>query len=116
MSLFHKPIKVFIDFDKTICPNGDESIPPSKDCIATLRMLQKRGDMIVIYSVRSNIKETGLINGNKNMIEYLDYHQVPYDAIDTTKPHFHLLIDDRAFGVPKDSKGNVDWTILRTKI
>jgi hypothetical protein len=106
---------IFVDFDGTICPNknGDEYAPPSDYCILTLKKLQKAGHWIVIYSVRSNLKETNKPGGHDEMKAYLSKYNVPYDDIEDSKVHFSLLIDDKTLGIPKDKKGNVKWKQVR---
>lgn len=112
---------IFVDFDGTICPNKNGEIyapeaPPSLACMETLRLLQKAGHRIVIYSVRSNQGETNKPYGHNEMLEYLDKYKVPFDDIDSSKPHFRMIIDDKALGVPLDSNKNVNWTMVQSLI
>ena len=104
-------MKYFIDFDGTICPNknGDSYPPPSPECLEVLRALREAGNLVVIYSVRSNKAESGKIDGGIKMLEYLILHDVPFDSINTSKPHFRMVIDDKGLGVPLDENRNVDW-------
>jgi hypothetical protein len=108
--------KILVDFDKTICPNGDDSNPPSKDCLDTLRGLQAKGNKIVIFSVRSNLEETRKVDGHNDMLDYLLKYKVPFDDVHRNKVHMDLIIDDRCACIPKDSKGNVDWEVLKRKL
>jgi hypothetical protein len=102
---------IFVDFDGTICPNhnGDSYPPPSPECLEVLRELKRAGNRIVIYSVRSNKSESGKIDGDVKMQEYLILHDVPFDSINASKPHFRMVIDDKGLGVPLDGNKNVDW-------
>jgi hypothetical protein len=105
----------FIDFDGTICPNhgnNPDYAEPSVECKLFLQKLRDSGCKIVIYSVRSNLRETFKQNGHAEMIEYLEKHKIPYDEIDCNKRHFTYMIDDKCMGVPLDSDGNVDWKII----
>lgn len=107
---------IFVDFDGTICPNkgAEEYPPPSPECIETLTALQANGHTIMMYSVRSNLRETNKKNGHVEMIEYLDRYNIPYDGIDTSKPHFSVIIDDKGLGVPLDNNKNVQWEKVKT--
>ncbi len=107
--------EIFVDFDGTICPNknGDSYPPPSPECLEVLRALRAAGNLIVIYSVRSNKAESGKIGGGVKMLEYLILHDVPFDSINTSKPHFRMVIDDKGLGIPLDENKNVDWVKAR---
>lgn len=91
----------------------DKYPSPSNECIEVLKLLQKSGHKIVIYSVRSNVSESSKPNGHKEMMEYLKKYDVPFDDIDCSKPHFRMVIDDKGLGIPLDSNKNVDWTIAK---
>lgn len=98
---------IYIDFDHTICPNMDESIPPSADCVRLIQEWYDAGHQIFIYSCRSNPRVTRM--GELGMIEYLSRHNIAYTGIAKDKPYFNVIIDDRALGVPMNGK-NVDWS------
>jgi hypothetical protein len=102
-------MRIYIDFDHTICPNGYEDFPPSDECIAAIAALKAAGHHICMYSVRSNPEQTSKRFGQPQMIQYLQKYGIKYDDIHTHKPIYDLLIDDRALGSPLDSRGNVDW-------
>jgi hypothetical protein len=108
--------KILVDFDKTICPNGDSSLPPTQDCLDTLRGLRDRGNAIILFSVRSNPLETHKTGGHANMVEYIQKHNVPIDGIHRYKVHMDIIIDDRCFGIPKDANGNVDWAVVKREL
>lgn len=105
---------IFVDFDGTICPNKNENTypPPSLECLEVLRALKLAGNRIIIYSIRSNVAETNMVNGHNEMLEYLDKYKVPYDDIESRKPRFRMIIDDKGLGVPL-SGGNVDWVKVK---
>lgn len=109
-------MKVFVDFDNTICPNGDESRPPSDDYLFVLNKLINDGHDVIIYSIRSNHNLTNIKDGHKLMTEYLKKYKVPYSGFDVTKPYYNLIIDDRGAGIPLDKNKNVDWSYLRNKL
>ena len=100
----------FIDFDNTICPNGDEGIPPTNECRAFITRLLKENHSVVIYSCRSN---PACVNDSHAATDamrlYLAKHHVAYTRIEMNKPYFNYYIDDRNMGTPLDKRGNVDW-------
>ncbi len=99
----------YIDFDGTICPN-DISQPPPPACIELLRELRRRNHTIVIYSCRSNNKVVeDAAAATQEMQEYLKDYGVIYDSIQSGKPLFNYIIDDRAVGIPKTPEHIVDW-------
>jgi len=102
---------IFVDFDGTICPNkGVEGTPPpSLECLAVLHALKNAGHEIIIYSVRSNEKETSKPGGHNEMLEYLEKYRIPFDGVDMGKTHFTMVIDDKGCGIPLDNNKNVDW-------
>jgi hypothetical protein len=113
---FGDKMKILIDFDRTICPNSDPSNPPTLDCLRTINRLKQEGHTIIIWSVRSNINETGIPDGHNEMLEYLDKYKIPFDDINCTKIHCDLMIDDRCACIYKDTQGNVDWSVLKNKL
>jgi len=106
-------MNICIDFDGTICPNkgcNDSLVPgPSSECLYVLKRLKESGHKLIIYSVRSNDKETNMKNGHSEMIDYLNCHGIEYDEIHIHKPHFNLIIDDKSCGGSLDQNKNVDW-------
>jgi hypothetical protein len=99
----------------TLYVHGDESNPPQIDCIRALNEFKKQGYEIVIFSVRSNLKETSRPTGHNDMLDYLHKYKIPYDSIHFDKVHCSYIIDDRCFGISKIGK-NVDWTSILNKI
>lgn len=104
--------RVLVDFDHTICPDGDINKPPSGHCLAFLTMLRGHGCEIIIFSVRSNPAETRKPGGHQQMLDYLDKYSVPYDEFHVHKVGPLLIIDDRCAGIPLDANRNVDWKKL----
>jgi hypothetical protein len=102
-------MKIYIDFDRTICPNSDDEIEPTVECKASIVAMKAAGHHICIFSVRSNPEETSKKFGHDRMLRYLLIHDIPYDDIHVHKPIYDVLIDDRALGAPLDSRGNIDW-------
>jgi len=105
--------RILVDFDHTICPGGDESNPPTHECLEVLNRLKATGYQICIFSVRSNSNQTQRKTGHQDMLDYLKRYNVPYDDIEYNKIHSHLIIDDRCCGIPLDRKKNVDWSKVK---
>lgn len=98
-------MKIYVDFDGTISPcHYPEELtePPHAHCVEKMRQWKTQGYTIVIYSCRANRSVFPDQTDERwqffyqQMLDYLKKHNVPYDEIDTTKPLFQLLIDDRA--------------------
>lgn len=109
--------EVFIDFDGTITDSvvGTEG-PPQSHCVETINSLYDSGKYeIVIYSCRSNPEFSGSITkkraGNgatalelkwaketiqEEMMTYLHDHGIKFHRVEPNKPHYHIIIDDRA--------------------
>ncbi|MCI0564036.1 MAG: hypothetical protein MN733_36635 [Nitrososphaera sp.] len=93
-------MEIFVDFDGTISPchyPDALTLPPVRECVEQMLDWKRRGFTIVIWSCRANPKVVE--NSEESvaeMVAYLKKHGIPYDRIDTTKPLFNLLIDDRA--------------------
>lgn len=85
---------LLVDFDETITTCRGLGSPPNSDAIAALVEL-KEYYRIVIYSCRANsdiFTPTELYE----LKNYLEEHQIPYDHINTRKPTFFALVDDRS--------------------
>jgi hypothetical protein len=103
----------FIDFDGTVCPDGD----PQPECREVLKKLKEDNHTIVMYSCRSNPSCVfDHEQATKEMIEYLKKHDIPFDGIEPNKPFFNFIIDDRALGIPLTKAGDVDWAKIKTLI
>lgn len=105
----------YIDFDRTIRPVGYDvtgQYPPQKACVEKITKL-KTGHLIIIYSCRSNpAVVSDWVRATKDMEDYLKKYNIPYDCIQTNKPYFDKIIDDRNVGIPLDATGAVDWEKL----
>lgn len=62
--------------------------------IDIIKELKNRGHWIVIFTRRG-----GYPHGREYTEKWLDKYEVPYDDLIADKPHFDLLIDDRAMAV-----------------
>lgn len=107
--------EVYVDFDKTIYHGGlsetpREMTPPKQIVVRTLQQLHAAGYKITLYSCRSNPEAVGSsMKANQltsYMQEYCDIHKIPYDKVEPFKPHFGILIDDRAVN-------GTDWVEVR---
>lgn len=101
---------VAVDFDKTICNSSYPALGELKPgVIEALTKIRALGYWIVIWSCRTCKFHKEVFAPNetldmnrpviKDMIEYLDIHQVPYDAIDDGtkgKVYAAFYIDDKA--------------------
>lgn len=108
--------EIFIDFDGTIYKGPmmtgmvPDDYPPEPIVVKTIQELKAAGMKIVLYSCRSN---PGVIGDNAKahqfttfMERYCQKYEIPYDAVEPFKPHYRVLIDDRAL----DGK---DWVGVR---
>ena len=111
---------IYIDFDGTVT-NPDLAFsdavqqPPQAGCIEAINALYDAGHTISIYSCRSNpevvgnIKRTMLSTNpttlekqwvvqtlEEDMVAYLNLHKIRFHNIAKNKPHYHIIIDDRA--------------------
>lgn len=110
---------IYIDFDGTITEPGDfsEAIqkPPQSGSIKAINALFTAGHTITIYSCRSNPNVVGrakmkLLSFNptalekqwatqtleEEMVGYLKHYGINYHKIQHDKPHYQIIIDDRA--------------------
>jgi trehalose-6-phosphatase len=89
-------VRIFIDFDGTICPSHRDDTPPAPEAVQLIQQLHASGDHeIVIFSCRSNL-EICQRGTEVAMVEYLAKHGIPYHRIQAGKPLYDVLIDDRA--------------------
>lgn len=107
---------IYVDFDHTISPNGYRygpqkmDIPPYKGVIETLREFKAKGHRIVIFSCRANPDVVGddIVKAKvKDMTDYLNKHNIPYDEVFTQKPDYDVIIDDKAI------HSNDNWDEIR---
>jgi hypothetical protein len=88
--------------------------PPQPECFEVLNRLKECNNYIFIYSCRANAncvedKEIAI----RDMVNYLELHNIPYDGIVHDKPLFNYYIDDRNIGTPLTPEGNVDWKEIK---
>lgn len=85
---------LFIDLDNTICVNGDrfghrQEAIPSPGVKQVLQRLRDAGHTVVVYTGRG-------WNEYTVTRQWLDQHELVYDAIHMGKPVADIWIDDRA--------------------
>jgi histidinol phosphatase-like enzyme len=121
---------IFIDFDGTITdPDLDfaeaAQAPPQPGSVEAINKLYDAGYTISIYSCRSNPEVVGNIKRKMltinptelerqwvaqtledEMVAFLRIHKIKYHHIVKGKPHYHIIIDDRAFN-PKQGWDNI---------
>jgi hypothetical protein len=111
-----KDTTIFVDFDGTIykgplSDNYQDMAPPDPQAVRTIQQLHAAGYRITLYSCRSNPAVVGSnIRADQqtaHMTRYCTLHGIPYDNVEFFKPHYHLLIDDRAIS-------GKDWNIVRS--
>lgn len=109
------------DMDNTICtsirrnhPEDILKVKPRENVIKIMRELKNKGHEILIFTRRNACGK----NARKLTIQWLRKHDIPYDKLITNKPHFDILIDDRAYNPHQsnfiNSKGiEVECQIIR---
>lgn len=97
---------IAFDLDNTICtsirrfhPEDIVKVKPRLKMIEIMRELKKKGHKIIIFTRRDACGK----GARKLTIQWLKLHNIPYDKLITNKPHFNILIDDRALN-PHQSK------------
>jgi len=119
--------EIFIDFDGTITdPTYGTSLPPQDGCVDTINRLYDSGNFeIIIYSCRSNPdicspsqnkflssdathleKKWAAESAEEEMIEYLKTTGIKFHRVVPNKPHYHIIIDDRAIN-PSQGWSNI---------
>ena len=91
---------IAFDIDNTICtsirrfhPEDILKVKPREKMVKIMRELKKKGHEILIFTRRNACGK----NARKLTIQWLRKHDIPYDKLITNKPHFNILVDDRAF-------------------
>ena len=91
---------IAIDMDNTICtsirrnhPEDILKVKPRKKMLEILRQLKERGHKIIIFTRRDACGK----DARKLTKKWLKRYNIPCDELITEKPHFDILIDDRAF-------------------
>lgn len=92
---------LLVDFDCTITSSRGYDLPPNPEAVQALVQLSEKYNL-VIYSCRANCS----VVGSREYIlleEYLHKYNIPYDSIETQKPIFYRLIDDRSINPSETS-------------
>ena len=88
------------DLDGVIAKNNGgwtsdyySSCKPNNDTVTLMKKLNRQGHKIIIYTSR-------LSNEIKKVtVEWLQQHDIPYDAIHFDKPLYDYMIDDRSITI-----------------
>ena len=99
------------DLDGVLCqhirnnhPEDILKVNPIDKWVNVLKELKEKKHEIVIFTRRGILPK-----GRKLTIEWLKKHNIPYDKLITNKPHYTMLIDDRAYEI---YRSGVNGTIL----
>jgi capsule biosynthesis phosphatase len=94
--MINKERCVVIDVDGALCPirtahQTYSELNPIPEIVALLRQYKSQGFHIILYSARNMNTFDGSIGQitaktGKQMIEWLDRHEIPYDEIHLGKP------------------------------
>lgn len=91
---------IAFDLDNTLCisirrysPEDILKVKPVKKVLKILKELKHKGHKILIFTRRDACGK----NARKLTKQWLKKYKIPYDKLITSKPHFDILIDDRAF-------------------
>lgn len=100
---------IVMDVDGTLCPLREPhqsyaDLDPIPEMVALMRQYKNKGFTIILYSSRSMNSyngNLGQINAKtgKQMMEWLDNHQIPYDEMYLGKPWAGkggFYVDDKA--------------------
>ena len=99
-------MRICIDIDGTICEaKKDEqtylSVAPTKGAVQALKDFRNKGHYIILYTARHmrtcnhNVGQVVAKQG-KNLLNWLDNNEIPYDEIIFGKPLADIYIDDKA--------------------
>jgi len=101
-----KKYTIAFDMDNTICtsirryhPEDILKVRPRKKMLKIINQLKERGHKIIIFTRRNACGK----DARKLTEQWLKKYKIPYDKLITEKPHFDILIDDRALN-PHQSK------------
>ena len=91
---------IAFDLDNTICtsirrfhPEDILKVKPRPKIIKIMKALKQKGYKILIFTRRDACGK----NAKKLTEQWLKKWDIPYDELITNKPHFDILIDDRAY-------------------
>jgi hypothetical protein len=132
-----KKLCIAVDYDGTIVTNDFPNKGKDIGAASVLKKIIAAGHDIILYTCRQNHKEDRHLSfGNdqiltlpagdhlteamnwfyRNDIPLFDINHNPAeDDYITEKPHFDLLIDDKALGVPTTTVAVVDNVIVSSK-
>lgn len=105
---------LLVDFDETITKNRGLDSPPNVQAVNALKKL-KDYYRIVIFSCRANcdiFTPTEL----KELEKYLSANEIPYDEINTRKPIFFALVDDRSMNPSELSWDEIADRLIKSVI
>lgn len=100
---------IVMDVDGTLCPirkpsENYEDLEPFPEMLRQLREYKEKGFYVILFSARNmktfdgNVGRIAAVTG-KQMMEWLDRHQIPYDEIHLGKPwpgRGGFYVDDKA--------------------
>jgi len=69
------------------------SCKPNNDTVALMKKLNRQGHKIIIYTSRLSHEVKSVT------VDWLQRHNVPYDAIHFDKPLYDYMIDDRGITI-----------------
>ncbi len=100
-------MRLCFDLDGVICETKTESqsyndVAPMPGAINTLKLLKQQGHYIIIATARHMKTCNGnlgliLAKQGKNLFEWLDRHEIPYDEVWFGKPLADCYIDDKGY-------------------
>lgn len=107
--MISKERSIVMDVDGTLCPirKSSESysdLQPYPEMIAQLRDYREKGFYVILFSSRNmntydgNVGRIAAVTG-KQMMEWLDRHEIPYDELHLGKPwpgRGGFYVDDKA--------------------
>ncbi len=101
-------MRILLDFDGTLCPDGcgaPPETPPPPRAAEILRGLRAAGHTILVLSCRAHGAAGEGWRARaaaREIAAYLRLHDVPFDEILTSKPHADAVIDERALAFDGD--------------
>lgn len=107
--MISKERSIVMDVDGTLCPirkphESYAELQPFPEMIAQLREYREKGFYVILFSARNmntfdgNVGRIAAVTG-KQMMEWLDRHDIPYDEIHLGKPwpgRGGFYVDDKA--------------------
>ena len=107
---------IAFDLDNTLCtsirryhPEDILKVKPRKKMLEIIKQLKEKGHKIMIFTRRNACGK----NARKLTKQWLKKYDVPYDKLITKKPHFDILIDDRAYNPHQSSFINYKSVIIK---